>query len=82
MVEHVELVDQAGVVRARSPGVPERPLGERRPTPLGPDLAGAAAAVAVPMAALTALRVLDHASDFTRPAEPAPEVDAEGVGAA
>jgi hypothetical protein len=46
------------------------------------DLAGAAAAVAVPMAALTALRVLDHASDFTRPAEPAAEVDAEGVGAA
>ncbi|MEV4539428.1 hypothetical protein AB0J82_37205 [Asanoa sp. NPDC049518] len=46
------------------------------------DLAGAAAAVVAPMAALTALRVLDHASDFTRPAEPALEVDAEGVGAA
>ncbi|MDG4824549.1 hypothetical protein O7635_22095 [Asanoa sp. WMMD1127] len=48
----------------------------------GLDLAGAAAAVAVPMAALTALRVLDHATDFTRPPEPVPEVDAQGVGAA
>lgn len=45
----------------------------------GLDLAGAAAAVAVPMAALTALRVLDHASDFTRAPE-STEV-AGGVGA-
>ncbi|GAA1897889.1 hypothetical protein [Asanoa iriomotensis] len=57
----------------------------------GLELAGAAAAVAVPMAALTALRVLNHASDFTRPTAPEttpeatpdaePEV-AKGVGAA
>ncbi|MEV4624304.1 hypothetical protein AB0J74_37050 [Asanoa sp. NPDC049573] len=49
----------------------------------GLDLAGAAAAVAVPMAALTALRVLDHASDFTRPPEEPASVEvAKGVGAA
>ncbi len=37
------------------------------------NVAGAAAALAVPMAALAALRVLDHASDRTRPsAEPRP----------
>ena len=48
----------------------------------GLDLAGAAAAVAVPMAALTALRVLDHASDFTRPPEEPASVEvAKGVGA-
>jgi hypothetical protein len=38
------------------------------------DLAGAAAAVAVPMAAVAALRVLDHATDRTRPPlVPAPD---------
>ncbi|GIF75564.1 hypothetical protein [Asanoa siamensis] len=49
----------------------------------GLELAGAAAAVAMPMAALTALRVLDHASDFTRPAEPEAAEGAltRGVGA-
>jgi hypothetical protein len=31
------------------------------------DVAGAAAAVTVPMAALTALRVLDHSADRTHP---------------
>ncbi|MGW0506844.1 hypothetical protein [Micromonospora sp. NPDC003241] len=36
------------------------------------DVAGAAAAVVVPMAALSALRVLDHAADRTRPATDRP----------
>jgi len=49
----------------------------------GLDLAGAAAAVAVPMAALTALRVLDHAADLTRPAPACEGVEVlKGVGAA
>ncbi|MER5458881.1 hypothetical protein ABT008_29355 [Micromonospora sp. NPDC002389] len=36
------------------------------------DVAGAAAAVVVPMAALSALRVLDHSADRTRPATDRP----------
>jgi hypothetical protein len=35
-------------------------------------VAGAAAAVAVPTAVLTTLRVLDHAADRTRPDDPGP----------
>ena len=41
------------------------------------DLAGAAAAVTVPLAALASLRVLDHAADRTQPrAAPPPDDDA------
>ncbi len=39
------------------------------------QVAGAAAAVVVPLAALTALRVLDHAADRTRPPDPADPPD-------
>ncbi|RIV33217.1 hypothetical protein [Micromonospora radicis] len=45
------------------------------------DVAGAAAAVVVPMAALSALRVLDHAADRTRPATDRPQ-DAVAAGGA
>ncbi|MEU6025145.1 hypothetical protein [Micromonospora sp. NPDC047134] len=40
---------------------------------VGLDVAGSAAAVVVPMAALAALRVLDHAADRTRPATDRPQ---------
>jgi hypothetical protein len=44
------------------------------------DLAGAAAAVTVPLAALASLRVLDHSADRTRPPHvPAPEDAGAGV---
>jgi hypothetical protein len=44
----------------------------------GLTVAGAAAALTVPMAALTALRVLDHAADRTQPAEQAAAVPGGG----
>jgi hypothetical protein len=47
------------------------------------NVAGAAAATAVPVAALAALRVLDHADDRTRPpvaVEPAAETGVAGAG--
>ena len=45
------------------------------------NVAGAAATLAIPMAALAALRVLDHATDRTRPAEPSAVPVATPVGA-
>jgi hypothetical protein len=42
------------------------------------DVAGSAAALAVPMAALAALRVLDHSTDRTRPGESCPAVGSAG----
>ncbi|MEO3780067.1 hypothetical protein ABGB16_25230 [Micromonospora sp. B11E3] len=44
------------------------------------DVAGSAGALVVPMAALAALRVLDHSTDRTRPGDGHPAADRPGAG--